>query len=86
MARLIYSKNSGKNKYVYSHYRLAFDGADSWSFGNNFAKNVVTFGVDNSSSSHTDNCENNFLVLGQRPADDDQAKFCLRLNYNGDNS
>ena len=26
-----------------------------WSFGNNFARNVVIFGLDNTSSSHTDN-------------------------------
>ena len=35
-------------------------------FGNDFARNVVIFSVDNSSSSHTDNCENNFLVLDER--------------------
>ena len=34
---------------------IAFDGEVSWSFGNNFARNVVIFGADNSSSSHTDN-------------------------------
>ena len=27
----------------------------------------VIFDVDNSSSSHTDNCKNNFLVLGEGP-------------------
>ena len=35
----------------------------SWRFGNYFARNVVIFGVDNSSSSHTDNQKNNFLIL-----------------------
>ena len=39
----------------------------SWSFGNDFARNVVIFSVDNSSSSHTDNRKNNFLVLGEGP-------------------
>ena len=34
-------------------------------FGNDFARNVVIFGVDNSSSSHTDNQKNNFLVLDE---------------------
>ena len=33
-----------------------------------FARNVVIFGVDNSSSSHTDN-KKNFLVLGDGPTD-----------------
>ena len=30
-------------------------------------KNVVIFGVDNSSSSHTDNQKNGFLILGDGP-------------------
>ena len=32
-----------------------FDGAGSGSFGNDFARNVLIFGVDNISSSHTNN-------------------------------
>ena len=39
-------------------------------FSNHCARNVVTFGVDNSSSSHTDNCKNNVLVLGEWSTDD----------------
>ena len=61
-------KNSDKEKLVYSGYGIAFDGASSWNFGNDFARNVVIFGVDNSSLSHTDNCKNNFLVLGEARA------------------
>ena len=37
----------------------------NWNFGNGSARNVIIFGLDNSSSSHTDNSENNFLVLGK---------------------
>ena len=49
---------------MYSGYGIAFDELGSWSFDNDFARNVlVIFGVDNSCSSHTDNCKNNFLVL-----------------------
>ena len=40
-----------------------FGSAGSWSFGNGFARNVVTFDVDYSSSSHADNCKNNFWLL-----------------------
>ena len=47
-------KNSDKDKWVYGRYGIAFDGGDWWSFGNDTAKNVITFGVDNSSSSHLD--------------------------------
>ena len=57
-------KNSDKSKYI------AFGGAGSWSFGNDFTRYVVIFGVDNSLSSHTDNRKNNFLVLGEGLTDD----------------
>ena len=43
---------------------MAFDEAGSWNFGNDIARNVVIFDVVNSSSSHTDNHKNNFLILG----------------------
>ena len=32
---------------------------------NDFARNVIIFGVDNSSLSHTDNHKNSFLILGE---------------------
>ena len=65
-----FTRNTIKCKFIYNGWEIKFDGADSWSFGNDFARNVVRFGVDNSSSSHTDNLENKFLVLGERPIDD----------------
>ena len=60
-------KNSDKEKYVYSGYGITFNSTDWWSFHNDTARNVITFGVDNSSSSHADNHKNNFLVLGLGP-------------------
>ena len=60
-------KNSDKEKYVYSGYGITFDSAGSWSFGNDFARNVISFGVDNSLSSQADNRKNNFLILGEGP-------------------
>ena len=42
------AKNN-KEKYVYSGYIITFDSAGSWSLDNNFEKNVIIFGVDNSS-------------------------------------
>ena len=53
-------KNRDKSKYIYSSHGIAFSEASSWSFGNDFSGNVVILGVDNSSSSHTDNHTNNF--------------------------
>ena len=58
-------KNSDKEKYVYSGYRIAFDEKCEWSFGNDFARIVIVFGVDNSSLSHAVNLKNTFLVLGE---------------------
>ena len=69
-------------------------------FGNDFARNFVIFGVDNSSLSHT----NVFLVLGEGPTDDVngsigeaqkrfsinlstvKAQLCSSLHYNDDDS
>ena len=44
-------RNVGKSKFTYDGWRKAFNGKVIRSF----ARNVVTFGVDNTSSSHTDN-------------------------------
>ena len=46
---------------MYSGYGVTFGSAGSWSFDNNAARNVIIFGVDNSSSSHADNRKNNFF-------------------------
>ena len=55
---------------MYGGYGTTFDGAGLWSFGADFAKNVIIFGVANSSASHTDNLKNSFLVPGEEPTDD----------------
>ena len=63
-------KNSDEEKHVYNGYGATFDSAGSWSFDNDFARNVIIFGVDISSSSHSDNRKNNFLIL-------DEGPFCV---------
>ena len=60
-------RNAIKSKFTYNCWGIAFDGEGSWRFGIDFARNAVIFGVDNSSSSHTDNQKNNFLVLDKGP-------------------
>ena len=57
--------NSGKSKWVYCGYGAAFDGKDEGNIGNNSAWNVLIFGVDNSSSSHTANRKNDLLMLSE---------------------
>ena len=59
---------------MYSDYGIAFDWAGSWSFGNEFAKNVIIFAVDKSLSSHADNRMNKLLLLGGRPTNDNISK------------
>ena len=60
-------RNVDKSKLIYNGWGIVFDEEGSWSFGNDFIRNVVTFGVDNSSSSHTYIQKNNSLVLGKGP-------------------
>ena len=47
---------------VFSDYDIALNRAGEWRF-DDFARNVVIFDVDNSSSIHTENRKNSFLVL-----------------------
>ena len=61
--------------YIYSSYGITFGSTGSWSFGNEFARNFITFGVDNSSSSHTDIRNYNFLILGENPTYDINGRF-----------
>ena len=41
--------------YKYSGYGIGFDSKGSYSMGTEIGRNVITFGVDMSSSSHVDN-------------------------------
>ena len=50
---------------MHSGYGIAFDEKDTWDFLNDYAKNVIIFSFDTSSSSHADNGKNIFLVLGE---------------------
>ena len=61
-------ESNDKEKYVYSGYGIPSNGKGEWSFDNDYARNVVIFDVDHSSSSHADNLKNNFSVLGEGDA------------------
>ena len=50
---------------MYSGYAIAFNGKCSWSFSDGFARNVIIFGVDNNSSSYSDNLKHDVSVLGK---------------------
>ena len=51
-------RNVDRTKFTYNGQEIAFDGKGYWSFDNDYAKSVLTFVVDNSLSSHTDNLKN----------------------------
>ena len=59
-------QNADPDKYEYSGYEIGFDSCSQflWADRNN-EKNVIIFGVDNSSSVHIDNRNKNNLVLGE---------------------
>ena len=58
-------KNSDKEKCVYGGYGKTFNSATFWSFDNDTTINVIRFGVDYSSSSHSEYSKNNFLTLSK---------------------
>ena len=68
-------KKSDKEKYAYSGYWITFNSISSWSFYNDYARNVIIFGADNTSPSRADNCTNNFLILGEGPTFGINGKF-----------
>ena len=49
------TKNPDIDKYKYSGYGIGFDRRGQFSFGNEFCQNVITFGVDMSSSAYANN-------------------------------
>ena len=60
------TKNADIDKYKYSGYGIGFDRHEEFSFGGRgFGRNAIIFGVDLSSSVHTNNKKNNILVLGK---------------------
>ena len=60
-------KNSNKEKYVCSGYRIIFESSGSWHFDDDFARNVIIFYVDSILWCHSDNHKNNFDILVEGP-------------------
>ena len=50
---------------MYREYAITFDSAGSQNFNNEIARNVIIFGVYNSSTSHSDKGNDNILILGE---------------------
>ena len=59
------TKNADPNKYGYSGYEIGFDALSQFLLPDgSWGKNVIIFGVHNSSSVHVENKKKNILVLG----------------------
>ena len=62
------TKYADVDKYKYSGYGIGFDRRSGFSFSNGgCGQNVLTFGVDMSSSVHIDNKKKDILILGKGP-------------------
>ena len=62
------TNNADIDKYQYSGYGIGLDRKGSFSFpSGGFGLNVITFGVDMSSSIHVDNKKKDILILGKGP-------------------
>ena len=62
------TKNADPDKYSYSGHGIGFDSRLLFSVTNfDWSKNVIIFGVDNSSSVHIDNKKKDVLVLLKGP-------------------
>ena len=60
------TKNANPNNYSYSRYGIGFDCRSLFSIPNfDWGKNVIIFGVDISSSLHTNNKNKDILILGE---------------------
>ena len=60
------TKNTDIDKYTYSGYGTGFDSRGFFLFpSDEFAKNVIIFGFDMSSSVHIDNKKKDVLILGE---------------------
>ena len=63
------TRNTDKSKFALNSRGIAFDGKCFLIFDYDTARNVIIFGVDNSSWPHIDNRKNEFLVLGEVPTE-----------------
>ena len=85
------NKNADTDKYGYSGYGIEFDARSQFSLPDgSWGKNIIIFGVDNSSSTHFDNRKNDILVLSKGPTQklDDttiiaEAKYPISFTKSG---
>ena len=76
-------KNADPDKHGYGGYRIGFNTRSKFSLSDGcWDKNVIVFGVDNSSSEHVDNKEKDILVLGEGPTQElDDTTITAEVKY-----
>ena len=76
-------KNADPDKHGYGGYRIGFNTRSKFSLSDGcWDKNVIIFGVDNSSSEHVDNKEKDILVLGEGPTQElDDTTITAEVKY-----
>ena len=76
------TKNADLDKYKYSSYDIRFNSRSEFSWTNgNVGKNVIIFGIDNSSYVHIDGRNKNILVLGEEPTQgSDKDTIIAKIN------
>ena len=73
------TKNADLDKYKCSSYSKGSHSGLHFHTDGSLGKNVIIFGVDNSSSVHSDRRHKNILVLGEEPTQDlDNATIILQ--------
>ena len=77
------TKNADIDKYRYSGYDIGFDRETSFSFNNDFGKNVIIFGVDMSSSTKVDNRKKDILILGKGLTQELESTLSAEKIYSG---
>ena len=76
------TKNTDKEKYGYSSYRIRLDRTSSFSFpGGGFGQDVLIFGVNMSSSAHIDNKKKDILVIGKIPTQGSEHTLTAEKMY-----
>ena len=76
------TKHTDIDQYKYFGYGIGFVRHGSFSFpGIGLGRNVIIFGVDMSSSAHTDNKEKYILILGKGPTQEVEYKMTAEKLY-----
>ena len=61
------TKHIDIDQYKYSGYGIGYDRKGYFLIGDEIGRNVITFGVDRSSSPYIDNKKTDILILGKGP-------------------